>query len=113
MWNMPGNWLVNQATCVYMLAGMTQPGGTTIPISRVRVIQASTTKTMVSQPACNNAGALVVGSSFIWFDNFPASPASHAVNGSRSDSFSLQVASTGALAPGTYTGTVFVSALVY
>lgn len=111
-WDMPGIKNVNVATCTYMLSGLTSPGGPTVPVSDVRVIQGASTRTMVSQPNCNNAGALRIGSSFI-IDNNSADPATRSRNGFRADTMQLQIVNTGTLLPGTYTGTIVVSALVY
>jgi hypothetical protein len=111
-WDMPGTKNVNITTCTYMTAGMTSPGGPTVPISNVRVIQGASTRTMVTQPSCNNAGALEIGTTFIT-DNNSADPLTRSKNGFQTNTMQLQVANTGALLPGTYTGTVVVSALVY
>jgi hypothetical protein len=111
-WDMPGTKNVNVTTCTYMTAGMTSPSGPTIPISNIRVIQGANTRTMVTQPSCNNAAALVIGTTFIT-DNNSANPLTRSKNGSQSNTMQLQVVNTGALLPGTYTGTVVVSALVY
>jgi hypothetical protein len=111
-WDMPGTKNVNITTCTYMTAGMASPSGPTIPIFNIRVIQGASTRTMVSQPSCNNAGALVLGTTFIT-DNNSADPLTRSKNGSQSNTMQLQVVNTGALLPGTYTGTVVVSALVY
>jgi hypothetical protein len=112
-WDMPGTKNVNVRTCTYMTAGMTSPGNPTpIPISNVKVIQGATTRTMVTQPSCNNSGALVIGTTFIT-DNNSANPLTRSKNGFQSNTMDLQVVNTGALLPGTYTGTIVVSALVY
>jgi hypothetical protein len=111
-WDMPGFKNVNLTTCTYMTAGLTSPGAPTIPISNVRVVQGASTRTMVSQPSCNNAAALKIGTTFIT-DNNSADPLTRSKNGSQTNTMQLQVVNTGALLPGTYTGTVVVSALVY
>jgi hypothetical protein len=111
-WDMPGYKNVNVTTCTYMTAGMTSPGGPTVPISNIRVIQGASTRTMVSQPSCNNAGALVLGTTFIT-DNNTADPLTRSKNGFQTNTMQLQVVNTGVLLPGTYTGTVVVTALVY
>jgi hypothetical protein len=111
-WNMPGYRNVTLATCTYMTAGLTAPAAPTIPISDVRVIQGASTRTMVSQPSCNNAGALVIGTGFIT-DNNNSDPLTRAKNGFRADTMQLQIVNTGGLLPGTWTGTVIVTALVY
>jgi hypothetical protein len=111
-WDMPGYKNVTVATCTYMTAGLSNPPATPFPISSIRVIQGASTRTMVSQPNCNNAGALVIGTGFIT-DNNAADPLTRSRNGFRADTMQLQVVGTGSLLPGSWTGTVIVTALVY